>query len=74
MPTEIKTASDKAAKLFADLKTEWDARCDAEYEKFFNDPQIVELDEKAHALQDRVIAWEKENKPKKPAKIICAWT
>lgn len=68
MPSEIQTASAEATKLFDSLKAEWDARRDAEYEKFFNDPRIVELDEKAHALKDQVIAWEKENQPKKPRK------
>jgi hypothetical protein len=57
MPSELQTASAEASKLFHDLKTEWDTRRDAEYEKFFNDPRIVELDEKAHSLRDQVIAF-----------------
>ena len=68
MPSEIQTASAEATKLFDSLKAEWDARRDAEYEKFFNDPRVVELDEKAHALRDQVDAWERENQPKKPRK------
>lgn len=42
MPPEIKAAYDEGHKLLDELKAEWNRRRDAEYEKYFNEPAIVE--------------------------------
>jgi hypothetical protein len=66
MPPELQAALDESRRLDAELKAEWDRRRDAAYETYFNEPSIVEKDEKAHSLRDQVIAWEAQFQ--KPAK------
>jgi hypothetical protein len=65
MPPEIQADYDEGKRLMAELKAEWDRRRDAEYEKYFNDPAIVALDEKAHALTDKGVEWMRAHEPKK---------